>query len=94
MLEVKIPHGVGEVGGGLRLRQVSRAVVSGVVFEKVPGEVHPAEANMNGTPAGRMGRPQEIAYAAVYLASDESAFVHGIVLDVDGGRTTVAVIAR
>jgi NAD(P)-dependent dehydrogenase (short-subunit alcohol dehydrogenase family) len=41
-----------------------------------------------------MGRPQEIAHAAVYLASDESAFVHGIVLDVDGGRTTVAVIAR
>ncbi|HEV2936396.1 MAG TPA: SDR family oxidoreductase [Streptosporangiaceae bacterium] len=70
------------------------AISPGVVLEKVPGEVHPAEANMNGTPAGRMGRPQEIAHAAVYLASDESAFVHGIVLDVDGGRTTVAVIAR
>jgi len=70
------------------------AISPGVVLEKVPGEVHPAEANMNGTPAGRMGRPQEIAHAAVYLASDESAFVDGIVLDVDGGRTTVAVIAR
>jgi NAD(P)-dependent dehydrogenase (short-subunit alcohol dehydrogenase family) len=34
-----------------------------------------------------------IAYAAVYLASDEAAFVHGSVLDVDGGRTTTAVIA-
>jgi NAD(P)-dependent dehydrogenase (short-subunit alcohol dehydrogenase family) len=70
------------------------AISPGVVLEKVPGQVHPAGANMNGTPAGRMGRPQEIAHAAVYLASDESAFVHGIVLDVDGGRTTVAVIAR
>jgi NAD(P)-dependent dehydrogenase (short-subunit alcohol dehydrogenase family) len=70
------------------------AISPGVVLEKVPGQAHPAEANMNGTPAGRMGRPQEIAHAAVYLASDESAFVHGIVLDVDGGRTTVAVIAR
>ena len=70
------------------------AISPGVVLEKVPGQVHPAEANMNGTPAGRMGRPQEIAHAAVYLAGDESAFVHGIVLDVDGGRTTVAVIAR
>jgi NAD(P)-dependent dehydrogenase (short-subunit alcohol dehydrogenase family) len=70
------------------------AISPGVVREKVPGEVRPGEANMNGTPAGRMGRPQEIAHAAVYLASDESAFVHGIVLDVDGGRTTVAVIAR
>ncbi len=40
-----------------------------------------------------MGAPGDIANAAVYLASDESSFVHGIVLDVDGGRTTVAVIA-
>jgi NAD(P)-dependent dehydrogenase (short-subunit alcohol dehydrogenase family) len=48
---------------------------------------------MKGTPAGRMGNPDAIANAAVYLAGDESSFVHGIVLDVDGGRTTAAVIA-
>jgi NAD(P)-dependent dehydrogenase (short-subunit alcohol dehydrogenase family) len=48
---------------------------------------------MKGTPAGRPGNPEAIAYAAVYLASDEAAFVHGSVLDVDGGRTTTAVIA-
>jgi NAD(P)-dependent dehydrogenase (short-subunit alcohol dehydrogenase family) len=34
------------------------AISPGVVLEKVPGEVHPAEANMNGTPADRMGRPR------------------------------------
>ena len=43
--------------------------------------------------AGRLGNPEAIGYAAVYLASDEAAFVHGNVLDVDGGRTTTAVIA-
>ncbi|GIH43483.1 hypothetical protein Mco01_64830 [Microbispora corallina] len=48
---------------------------------------------MNGTPAGGMGKPQAIAHAAVYLASEEAAFVHGVVLDVDGGRTTTAVVA-
>ena len=48
---------------------------------------------MNGTPAGRPGTPRRSRHAAVYLASDEAAFVHGIVLDVDGGRTTAAVIA-
>jgi NAD(P)-dependent dehydrogenase (short-subunit alcohol dehydrogenase family) len=37
-------------------------------------------------PAGRPGRPEEIAAAAVYLASDESDFVHGATLAVDGGR--------
>jgi len=36
-------------------------------------------------PIGRMGRPDEIAYAALYLASDEAAFVTGSALDIDGG---------
>jgi NAD(P)-dependent dehydrogenase (short-subunit alcohol dehydrogenase family) len=38
-------------------------------------------------PAGRAARPEEIAAAAVYLAGDESDFVHGATLAVDGGRT-------
>jgi NAD(P)-dependent dehydrogenase (short-subunit alcohol dehydrogenase family) len=53
----------------------------------------PGETLMHGTPAGAGGRPDAIASAAVYLASDESSFVHGTVLDVDGGRTGVAVVA-
>jgi NAD(P)-dependent dehydrogenase (short-subunit alcohol dehydrogenase family) len=69
------------------------AISPGVVQIPAPGEVHPGEAMMKGTPAGRMGRAEEVAYAAVYLASDEAAFVHGSVLDVDGGRTTAAVMA-
>jgi len=35
---------------------------------------------------GRMALPIDIAYAALYLASDEAAMVTGIGLDVDGGR--------
>ncbi|MFF2066954.1 SDR family NAD(P)-dependent oxidoreductase [Streptomyces sp. NPDC058200] len=69
------------------------AISPGVVQTAAPGEVHPAEIMMKGTPAGQMGTPDAIASAAVYLAGDESSFVHGIVLDVDGGRTTAAVIA-
>ena len=38
-------------------------------------------------PTGRLGTPEEIAQAAVYLASDESAFTTGISLIVDGGWT-------
>ena len=52
-----------------------------------------AEAMMRGTPAGHSGTPDAIANAAVYLASDDGAFVHGTVIDVDGGRVGVAVIA-
>jgi len=36
-------------------------------------------------PLGRMGRPADIAYAALYLASEESAYVTGTELTVDGG---------
>ena len=36
-------------------------------------------------PAGRWGRPEDIAGATVFLASDAAAYVHGAVLAVDGG---------
>lgn len=36
-------------------------------------------------PVGRMGEPEEIAAAVVYLASDEAGFVNGITLNVNGG---------
>ena len=37
-------------------------------------------------PLGRMPRPEEVAYAALYLASDESAMLTGTCINVDGGR--------
>jgi NAD(P)-dependent dehydrogenase (short-subunit alcohol dehydrogenase family) len=40
-------------------------------------------------PMGRMGKPDEIAKAALFLASDDSSFVSGIELFVDGGRAQV-----
>jgi len=36
---------------------------------------------------GRLGRPEDIVGAAVYLASDAASFVTGQTLYVDGGRT-------
>lgn len=38
-------------------------------------------------PLGRLSKPQDIAKAALYLASDDSDFITGVLLPVDGGRT-------
>ncbi|MGO1055329.1 SDR family NAD(P)-dependent oxidoreductase [Crossiella sp. CA198] len=67
------------------------AISPGVVHADTEG--HPAAAMMKGTPYGAIGRPEAIAQAAVYLASADAAFAHGTVLDVDGGRLGVAVLA-
>lgn len=77
---------------GVRVNAISPGVVVPPEWDATTD--HPGEVMMLGTPAGRSGHPGAIAAAAVYLASDDAAFVHGTVLDVDGGRTGVAVIAR
>ncbi|MVU75919.1 glucose 1-dehydrogenase [Nocardia sp. ET3-3] len=76
---------------GVRVNAISPGVI--VTPDWDPAVEHPGETLMLGTPAGRSGHPDAIAAAAVYLASDDAAFIHGTVLDVDGGRTGVAVVA-
>jgi NAD(P)-dependent dehydrogenase (short-subunit alcohol dehydrogenase family) len=79
---------------GVRVNAISPGVIFDVASAGSEGAKHPAEVMMQGTPAGRTGTPDAVAHAAVYLASDEASFVHGTVIDVDGGRTGVAVIAQ
>ncbi|HEX3794562.1 MAG TPA: glucose 1-dehydrogenase [Acidimicrobiales bacterium] len=79
--------------GGVRVNAISPGVIRTANADGSEGGEHPAEFMMHGTPAGRSGTAAEVASAAVYLASDEASFVHGSVIDVDGGRTGVAVVA-
>jgi NAD(P)-dependent dehydrogenase (short-subunit alcohol dehydrogenase family) len=44
-------------------------------------------ANASNRPIGRIGKPEEIAKAALFLASEDSSFVTGAILAVDGGGT-------
>lgn len=50
-----------------------------------------AERLADKQPAGRVGQPEDIAGAVVYLASDEAAWVTGIVLPVEGGQTSISM---
>lgn len=43
-------------------------------------------------PIGRIGQPMEVAYGALFLACDESSFVTGQCLTIDGGMTTSALL--
>jgi NAD(P)-dependent dehydrogenase (short-subunit alcohol dehydrogenase family) len=79
--------------GGVRVNAISPGVIRTPNPDGSDSGEHPAEFMMHGTPAGRSGTPDDVAHAAVYLASDEAAFVHGSVIDVDGGRTGAAVVA-
>lgn len=49
--------------------------------EKVRQELHARQ------PVGRMGRPMEVAYLALYLSSPEAEFVTGSIMNIDGGWT-------
>jgi NAD(P)-dependent dehydrogenase (short-subunit alcohol dehydrogenase family) len=52
-------------------------------------EVEQLKSLINSVPMGRMGSPDEVAKVVSFLASDESSFVTGIDLCVDGGRAQI-----
>jgi len=67
----------------IRVNAVAPGFIATEMVQKMPERVL---ANMvEHTPIGRMGRPEDIAEAYFWLASDAAGFVHGTVLSVDGG---------
>jgi NAD(P)-dependent dehydrogenase (short-subunit alcohol dehydrogenase family) len=76
-------------GRGIRVNVLSPGPVDTPILEKlgISPEDRPAfeKGVASSIPLGRLGRPNELARAALFLASDESSFVTGIDLRVDGG---------
>lgn len=68
---------------GIRVNSLHPGIIATPMVAEQPQWA--TEAFVGATPMGRPGRPVDIAYAAVYLAGDESAFVTGAELVIDGG---------
>jgi NAD(P)-dependent dehydrogenase (short-subunit alcohol dehydrogenase family) len=47
------------------------------------------QRQVSKTPMGRVGQPREVAFAALFLASDEASYITGAVIPVDGGWTAI-----
>lgn len=78
---------------GIRVDTLSPGAIDTPIIDgqfKSKEEADRARAMFAGmTPLGRLGRPQEMAAAALFLASDESSFSTGMDLVADGGVTQV-----
>jgi NAD(P)-dependent dehydrogenase (short-subunit alcohol dehydrogenase family) len=57
------------------------------MLNRFTGTAEAKAALASGVPLGRVGAPEEIARAVVFLASDNASFVTGHVLTADGGKT-------
>ena len=55
---------------------------------RIAGNEWFVDAMVGGTPLGRIGQPEDVAAAALFLCSDDAAFITGQVLAVDGGWST------
>lgn len=70
---------------GIRVNSIAPGFIETKMTKGIKSDQQANTAVINATPLGHMGDPDDIAYAAVYLASDESKFVTGSILYVDGG---------
>ena len=68
---------------GIRVNCVAPGVIDTDMLDALPPEALTELAEI--TPMGRLGRPEEIAGAVLYFASDAASFVTGQVLTADGG---------
>lgn len=71
---------------GIRVNAVAPGVTRTDMLANLPKEM--VDRVSAGIPLGRVGEPEDIAHAYLYLASDKASYVTGLVLKVDGGART------
>jgi NAD(P)-dependent dehydrogenase (short-subunit alcohol dehydrogenase family) len=78
-------------GYGMRCNSIHPGAIHTPILEKVMAQVADGKALYDGWvavhPIGRLGKPDEVAGMALYLASDDAAFVTGAEFRIDGGSS-------
>ncbi len=72
---------------GIRCNSVHPGPIETEMLQDSLNDPAAMELRMQRLPMGRVGKPEEVAYGVIYLASDESSFVTGSELVIDGGTT-------
>jgi NAD(P)-dependent dehydrogenase (short-subunit alcohol dehydrogenase family) len=71
---------------GIRVNAVCPGVIHTAMIDRITGKDKEVEKQYIGMePIGRMGNPEEVAEAVVWLCSDAASFITGIAMPVDGG---------
>tara|TARA_B110000977_G_C11091192_1_gene496936 strand:+ start:8471 stop:9232 length:762 start_codon:yes stop_codon:yes gene_type:complete len=73
---------------GVRINAIAPGFIESKMFLEIMEKDPQREARILArTPAGRFGKPEDVAQVAAFLASDASAFITGVCLPVDGGNS-------
>lgn len=72
---------------GVRVNAVAPGPTETGMLNRFAGTAERKAALATGVPLGRVGEPEEIARAVIFLASDKASFVTGQILSADGGKT-------
>lgn len=74
-----------EVGfAGVRVNAIAPGLIESAMLDSMPDDVR--KSRLSEIPLGRFGKPEEVASAVIFLASDLSSYLTGITIEISGGR--------